>query len=221
MDCWTAPCCSRVWEWDFGRATYPGSQSSKCPWHSRYFHSPLYFLQALIPVWPKRSTFVAKRSVATYASFGLLVWFLKGILIDRSNRNDSISKFKDAAKIVREEGVRNSAICYQCFFKVSVIIFPEGTRGDGKSGLLPFKKGAFHLAVQAQVCYLFSSAYFKIPIQPIVIGPYSGFRISERTAKKCRSHSSTNIYFRCLWYFYFASYFYCRYDRFGCRCSYR
>uniref|UniRef100_A0A0R3XD99 1-acylglycerol-3-phosphate O-acyltransferase n=1 Tax=Hydatigena taeniaeformis TaxID=6205 RepID=A0A0R3XD99_HYDTA len=96
---------------------------------------------------------------ATYASFGLLVWFLKPILIDRSNRNDSIHKLHDAAKIVKKD-------------QVSVIIFPEGTRGDGKTGLLPFKRGAFHLAVEAQV-----------PIQPVVIAPYSWLDISNRVAR--------------------------------------
>lgn len=52
-----------------------------------------------------------------------------------------------------------------------MIIFPEGTRGGGANGLLPFKKGAFHLAVQAQV-----------PIQPVVISHYSGFDLSYRIA---------------------------------------
>ncbi len=47
--------------------------------------------------------------------------------------------------------------------KQSVYMFPEGTRSYAKEPmLLPFKKGAFHLAVQAGV-----------PIVPIVIANYS------------------------------------------------
>jgi len=40
-------------------------------------------------------------------------------------------------------------------------IFPEGTRSK-KSELLPFKKGAFHIAMQN-----------KLPIVPVVISPYT------------------------------------------------
>jgi lysophosphatidate acyltransferase len=45
----------------------------------------------------------------------------------------------------------------------SVFIFPEGTRSYYEhADLLPFKKGAFHLAVQAQV-----------PLVPVVVANYS------------------------------------------------
>lgn len=45
----------------------------------------------------------------------------------------------------------------------TVFIFPEGTRSyASQPDMLPFKKGAFHLAVQAQV-----------PIVPIVVANYS------------------------------------------------
>lgn len=44
--------------------------------------------------------------------------------------------------------------------QAKILFFPEGTRGDGDS-LLPFKKGSFHVAIEAQ-------GY----IQPVVISKY-------------------------------------------------
>ena len=68
---------------------------------------------------------------------GELYWLTGNILIDRANR----SKAMDTISQVAEQIKKN---------KVSVWMFPEGTRSRGR-GLLPFKTGAFHAAIAAQV----------------------------------------------------------------------
>jgi lysophosphatidate acyltransferase len=72
------------------------------------------------------------------------------VFVDRASHKSSMTAFENAAKHIRED-------------RQSVFIFPEGTRSYyDKPDLLPFKKGAFHLAVKAQV-----------PIVPIVSANYS------------------------------------------------
>ena len=72
------------------------------------------------------------------------------VFIDRSNRSTAMAAFDGAAAHMQKD-------------KQSVYIFPEGTRSyTSKPEMLPFKKGAFHLAVNAQV-----------PIVPIVVANYS------------------------------------------------
>lgn len=74
----------------------------------------------------------------------------KTVFINRANRSTARAAFDSAAAHMRRE-------------KQSVFIFPEGTRSYAtKPDLLPFKKGAFHLAIQAQV-----------PIVPIVVANYA------------------------------------------------
>lgn len=74
----------------------------------------------------------------------------KTVFIERKSRSQAVAAFDQAA----EKMHRN---------RQSVYIFPEGTRSYyDHPDLLPFKKGAFHLAVQAQV-----------PIVPIVVANYS------------------------------------------------
>jgi lysophosphatidate acyltransferase len=78
------------------------------------------------------------------------VWASKTVFIDRANSKNARAAFDGAAKHIRDE-------------RQNVCIFPEGTRSYyTKPDLLPFKKGAFHLAVQAQV-----------PIIPVVAANYS------------------------------------------------
>jgi lysophosphatidate acyltransferase len=82
--------------------------------------------------------------------YPLTVALSRTVFIDRGNRKGAISAFEGAAKEMRDT-------------RQSVYIFPEGTRSYATEPmLLPFKKGGFHLAVQAQV-----------PIVPVVAANYS------------------------------------------------
>jgi lysophosphatidate acyltransferase len=74
----------------------------------------------------------------------------KTVFLNRSNRTASRAAFDTAALTMRTS-------------RQSVFIFPEGTRSYASEPmLLPFKKGAFHLAIQAQA-----------PIVPVVCANYS------------------------------------------------
>lgn len=46
------------------------------------------------------------------------------------------------------------------YFQRKLLLFPEGTRHSGDK-LLPFRKGAFHVAMDAEA-----------PIQPVVVSKY-------------------------------------------------
>lgn len=80
----------------------------------------------------------------------LLVALSKTVFINRSSREKSMAAFSSAAETMHSH-------------QQSVFIFPEGTRSYyDHPAMLPFKKGAFHLAIQAQV-----------PIVPVVVANYS------------------------------------------------
>ncbi|KAK8184983.1 acyltransferase [Phyllosticta capitalensis] len=101
-------------------------------------------------VFPPYTSVSAKKSLKYVPVLGWFMSLSKSVFIDRANRTNARAAFDGAAKFMREHAQ-------------SVYIFPEGTRSYAEGPeLLPFKKGAFHLAVQAQV-----------PIIPIVVANYS------------------------------------------------
>lgn len=62
--------------------------------------------------------------------------FSNAVFIDRLNRSSALSTFSKAADFMKSK-------------RMSIFIFAEGTRTNKpEPTLLPFKKGAFHLAVQ-------------------------------------------------------------------------
>lgn len=101
-------------------------------------------------IFPQYCSVTAKKSLKYMPFLGWFMALSKTVFIDRANRATARAAFDSAAQTIRKE-------------RQSVFIFPEGTRSySSKPELLPFKKGAFHLAVQAQV-----------PIVPVVSANYS------------------------------------------------
>ncbi|KAG1654251.1 1-acyl-sn-glycerol-3-phosphate acyltransferase alpha [Nymphon striatum] len=74
---------------------------------------------------------------------------------------------KKCSIVAKRELMYAGPFGFMCWLSrtIKLWIFPEGTRNHSESEvMLPFKKGAFHLAVQAQ-----------IPIVPVVFSSYSQF----------------------------------------------
>lgn len=81
--------------------------------------------------------------------FGQYMTVSGTIFLNRSNSTNAVQSLVEAAKTIRSH-------------KVFVWLFPEGTRSlKPDNTLLPFKKGAFHLAIEAGV-----------PIIPVVCENY-------------------------------------------------
>ncbi|XP_056368290.1 1-acyl-sn-glycerol-3-phosphate acyltransferase alpha [Oenanthe melanoleuca] len=117
-------------------------------------HQASLDLMGMVEVIPERCVPIAKRELLYLGTVGWACWLSGTIFIDRHRRDAAIQVIARAARALRRDNLR-------------VWVFPEGTRNPGKS-MLPFKRGAFHLAVQAQV-----------PIVPIVISPYWDFFSSK------------------------------------------
>jgi len=101
-------------------------------------------------MFPKYCSVTAKTSLKYYPFLGWFMALSGTVFIDRSNRNDARQAMSGAADAIRSR-------------RQSVYIFPEGTRSNAQEAmLLDFKKGAFHLAVQAGV-----------PVVPVVVANYS------------------------------------------------
>jgi lysophosphatidate acyltransferase len=101
-------------------------------------------------MFPKYCSVTAKKSLKSTPFLGWFMSLSGTVFIDRANTADARHAMAGAAEEIQKH-------------RQSVYMFPEGTRSYSKEPmLLPFKKGAFHLAVQAGV-----------PIVPVVVANYS------------------------------------------------
>ncbi|KAI1755517.1 hypothetical protein F4782DRAFT_407874 [Xylaria castorea] len=101
-------------------------------------------------MFPKYCSVTAKKNLKKIPFLGWFMSLSGTVFIDRQNSKNARDAMSGAAEEIQRR-------------KQSVYMFPEGTRSYAKEpGLLPFKKGAFHLAVEAGV-----------PIVPVVAANYS------------------------------------------------
>lgn len=103
-------------------------------------------LDVFLGIWMSRtgSCGVAKKEMIYYPFLGQFFWLSGHLTIDRGNNSKAVAALKKLVDFVAKN-------------RLSIYIWPEGTRGkDGR--LQPFKRGAFHIALES-----------KLPIVPIVL----------------------------------------------------
>ncbi|HKC25795.1 MAG TPA: lysophospholipid acyltransferase family protein [Thermoanaerobaculia bacterium] len=97
-------------------------------------------------IYPRGTVAVGKKELLKIPLFGWFFAVTGNVLLDRGDPASARASIDAAAERIKRE-------------RISVWMFPEGHRNGGPR-LLPFKKGAFHLAIAAQV-----------PVVPIVQEP--------------------------------------------------
>ncbi|KAM9206619.1 1-acyl-sn-glycerol-3-phosphate acyltransferase beta isoform 2-T2 [Dugong dugon] len=113
-------------------------------------HQSILDMMGLMETLPKRCVQIAKRELLFWGPVGLVMYLGGVFFINRQRSSTAVTVMAEVGeRMVREN--------------LKVWIYPEGTR-NSNGDLLPFKKGAFYLAVQAQV-----------PIIPVVYSSYSSF----------------------------------------------
>lgn len=98
---------------------------------------------------------IGKHTLIWIPFFGLLYWLSGNFFINRKNVYKSRTAIKNIKDMLKTK-------------KISFWIFPEGTRNQNNNDLLPFKTGAFHIAMESGV-----------PIIPIVVSDLSGIKLNQ------------------------------------------
>jgi len=123
-------------------------------------HQSSLDMMGMMEMWPDRCVPMMKQELKYAGLLGVAGIMTGSVFIDRSHKDKAIETCNKSLEYMKRENVK-------------LWVFPEGTRGREEE-MLPFKKGAFHLAVQGQ-----------IPIVPVVFSKYSFFY--NKHEKKFRS----------------------------------
>ncbi|KAK4702501.1 lysophosphatidate acyltransferase, partial [Phenoliferia sp. Uapishka_3] len=150
-------------------------------------HQTMIDILYLGKIFPKGCSIMAKKEIQYLPLLGQFMTLSNAVFINRTNRADAVAvfaqvakKMKDKAVSLKDVGPFGMAADIRLYIslsfthtlhprfspfssQLSLFIFPEGTRSASATPtLLPFKKGAFHLAVAAQ-----------LPIVPIICENYA------------------------------------------------
>jgi len=88
-------------------------------------------------IYPRKTVVIGKKELLKTPLFGTFFAATGNVLIDRGDHRNAVAGLDKAVEAVRRRGM-------------SIWLFPEGHRSRG-TGLGPFKKGAFHMAIAAGV----------------------------------------------------------------------
>lgn len=120
---------------------------------------------AIMEALPAQCTFIAKAELQRVPLFGKCLEAFGIVFVRRGVRSSAQQALAEAGEVIRRGR--------------PLIVFPEGTRGDGKT-LLPFKSGVFRLAQAAGV-----------PVVPVAllrtneVLPKDSLRLRPGTAEVC------------------------------------
>ncbi|XP_075295725.1 1-acyl-sn-glycerol-3-phosphate acyltransferase beta isoform X2 [Opisthocomus hoazin] len=113
-------------------------------------HQSMLDMMGLMEILPDDCVQVAKKELMYAGTVGLLIYLGGVIFINRKSTSSAKMVMAEVAKTMAADNVK-------------VWVYPEGTR-NCTGDFLPFKKGAFHLAIQAQV-----------PVIPVVYSSFTSF----------------------------------------------
>ncbi|CAH1389904.1 unnamed protein product [Nezara viridula] len=125
-------------------------------------HQSILDVMGMFNIWDvmDKCTAVAKKELLYFVPFGPMAWLGGLVFIDRVDPKSANNKLKAAAHLLHSK-------------KAKLWLFPEGTRNKKGKVLLPFKKGAFRVAICTQA-----------PIIPIVYSPYYFIDSANKTFSK-------------------------------------
>lgn len=113
-------------------------------------HQSILDIMGMFNIWDimDKCTAVARKELLYVIPFGPIAWMAGLVMIDRVDPKGANVKLSSASRIIHA-------------LKAKFWLFPEGTRNKKAADLLPFKRGAFRIAIEANV-----------PIIPVVYSPY-------------------------------------------------